>query len=132
MATIEIDWDVFKEITARRDTEGTTPNDVLRSVFGLPPLEAGEPLRAEEGWSYSGVFFPDGTEFRAYYGGKWHAAKVTDGALMLNGEQVYSPSEAAQKVTNHARNGWWFWECRLPGQTAWRTVNELRTKARAS
>ena len=33
MQTIEIDFDVFKEITARRKNEGITPNDVLRELL---------------------------------------------------------------------------------------------------
>ena len=35
MQTIEIDFQVFKEITVRRKNEDTTPNDVLREVFNL-------------------------------------------------------------------------------------------------
>ncbi len=39
MQTIEIDFDVFKEITVRRKHAGITPNDVLRDVFGLEPRQ---------------------------------------------------------------------------------------------
>ena len=36
MNTIQIDFDVFKEITARRKSEAVSENDVLREVLGLP------------------------------------------------------------------------------------------------
>ena len=45
MQTIEIDFDVFKEITVRRKNEGITPNDVLRELFGLEPRQ--EPIDAK-------------------------------------------------------------------------------------
>ena len=34
---IEIDFEVFKELTARRTHEGHTYNEVLRDVLGLKP-----------------------------------------------------------------------------------------------
>ena len=39
MQPIEIDFEVFKEITVRRKNEGITPNDVLRELFGLGPRQ---------------------------------------------------------------------------------------------
>ena len=35
MTTIEIDFDVFKELTIRRTTESVTYNDVLLELLGL-------------------------------------------------------------------------------------------------
>lgn len=132
MATIEVDWDVVRAITLRRETEDVTPNDVLRRLLQLPPaLAPSAPTAAamgSEGWTYGGVFFPNGTEFRACYRDKWHTGAVENGALYIDGSKAYSPSEAAQKITQHARNGWFFWECRLPGQTGWQIIDKLRRR----
>jgi hypothetical protein len=35
MAMIEVDFEVFKALTARREQESVTPNDVLRGLLGL-------------------------------------------------------------------------------------------------
>ena len=37
--TIEIDFDVFKELTNRRKTENVSYNDVLRELLNLNPLK---------------------------------------------------------------------------------------------
>ena len=61
MYTIEIDFDVFKKLTAMRETETMTYNDVLRKMLALGPLAMAAP-RAEppEGkpWVVKGVVFP--------------------------------------------------------------------------
>ena len=38
MATIEVDFDVFKALTMKRSSEEITENDVLRGLLGLPAL----------------------------------------------------------------------------------------------
>ena len=60
MQTIEIDFDVFKEITVRRKNEGITPNDVLRELFGLEPRQEPVAQKAQSGkpWVVKGVVFP--------------------------------------------------------------------------
>jgi hypothetical protein len=129
--TIEIDFDVFKAITVRRETEETTANDVLRLVFKLPPANQ---KQAEDGqnnalvWSHAGVDFPEGTEFMAKLRENTYTMKVEGGKLMLDGEQVYSPSEAAKKLAGHSRNGWFFWFCRFPGHKDWVLLNNLRQR----
>ena len=40
MRTIEVDFDVFKALTARRANEAVTENDVLRSLLGLNAKQA--------------------------------------------------------------------------------------------
>ena len=35
MATIEVDFEVFKELTVRRESESMTENDVIRLLLGL-------------------------------------------------------------------------------------------------
>ena len=129
MYTIDIDFDVFKEITSRRTSESITPNDVLRDLFGLkkppaPPLEE----KGKAPWIAKGVVFPHGTEFRATHKGKIYNAIVQDGALILNGEKYYSPSNAAGAITGNPVNGWIFWECRIPGKQEWKVIKILRPR----
>jgi hypothetical protein len=130
MATIEIDFDVFKSLTARRDSEDKTYNDVLRDLLGLSPREfntATKDKTFQEGdWIPKGVHFPPGTEFRAKYKGSLHRAKVEDGSLMLNGKKYNSPSSAAGAITGTFVNGWNFWECRFPGELHWKIIKTLR------
>jgi DUF2924 family protein len=142
MMTIEIDFDVYKALTSRRSDESVSYNDVLRAVLGLAPEGAGGGLRrllglgggraaasatASNDWIYKGIRFPAGTEFRGRYKGVQHRARVEHGALMLNGKRVGSPSEAARTITGTNVNGWRFWQCRLPGNPAWRPLDSLQS-----
>lgn len=141
MQTIEIDFEVFKGLTALRESESMTPNDVIRSLLNLPPVHQpslGEAIRnvamtvntlrgSGTPWTYKGVRFPEGTEFRAGYQGQTHRGIVTGGQLQVNGEIAASPSDAARIVTGNSVNGWTFWECRFPGQTQWRMLKSLRS-----
>ena len=134
MRSIEVDFDVFKALTRRRPTEEVTENDVLRELLGLPPLRTvegvtkTEPDQASGDWVTKGVRFPERTEFRAHYKGRTYLARVEDGALTLNGERFDSPSAAAMKITGNHVNGWYFWECRLPGQASWQSIKGLRRR----
>jgi hypothetical protein len=129
MNTIEIDFEVFKELTARRKSEAVSENDVLRDVLGLPPkrLEsrAYQTINPRD-WMIKGVTFPEGTEFRATYKGRTYTAHVEGGALVLDGKRHPSPSAAAVSITGSAVNGWRFWEARLPGQSGWKVIESLR------
>ena len=128
MHTIEVDFDVFKAITARRASESVTENDVLRDLFGLSRktgavvVGTGSP----DDWTVKGVRFAVGTEFRAHYKGQTYLARVADRALVFNNERFDSPSAAAMKITGTPVNGWTFWECRMPGQGKWQPAKALR------
>jgi hypothetical protein len=128
MQTIEIDFEVFKALTARRATEATTYNDVLRELLGLdsPPAQHRADSQTSTGLVRKGVQFPDGTSFRATYGGAMHFGAVEGGELVVNGVRTKSPSEAARVITGNNVNGWAFWECRFPGETRWRSIKSLR------
>jgi hypothetical protein len=128
MRTIEIDFDVFKEITVRRKNENITPNDVLRELFGLEPRIETMVQKAPSGkpWVAKGVVFPHGTEFRSSHKSQMHYARVDDGSLVLNDKKFYSPSAAAIEVTGNSVNGWRFWECKLPGKHNWQSIITLR------
>lgn len=130
MSSIEIDFDVYKALTARRTSEAVSYNDVLREVLGLgtkPNAPTPAPVESGKGdWVSKGVRFPAGTEFRAQYKGQQILGRVENGALSLNGKTYDSPSAAAVSVTGNAVNGWNFWECRFPGTSPWVLITSLR------
>jgi hypothetical protein len=129
MKTIDIDFDVFKAITARRHDENTSENDVLRELLGLPAKRPQAPVPLvgnDRDWVTKGVRFPEGTELRAGYKGRIHNARVERGALVLDGKKFDSPSAAAISITGNPVNGWTFWEARLPGQAGWKMIKTLR------
>jgi hypothetical protein len=130
MMNIEIDFDVFKELTNRRATENITYNDVLRELLGLDPLKvaglSSDIAPSTGAWTTKGVTFPAGTEFRANYKGQTIFGKVETGFLVVNGKRFDSPSAAAVSITGNMVNGWIFWECRLPGKTSWQIIKTLR------
>jgi hypothetical protein len=130
MMTIDVDFDVFKELTQRRATEDVTYNDVLRELLGLSPKKnhvLPDPHTSGQGdWVSKGVRFPSGTEFRASYKGQTYYGKVEPRGLVVGNKAFNSPSAAAVTITSNAVNGWTFWECRLPGSSSWQLIKFLR------
>jgi hypothetical protein len=132
MPSIEIDFDVFKALTARRTSEDMTENDVLRQLFNLG--KKGSSLTridspAPDDWVTKGVRLPSGTDLRSTYKGKSYVARVISGALVLQGQRFDSPSAAAMSITGSPVNGWTFWEYKLPGQDRWQILKSLRRSA---
>lgn len=129
MYTIEVDFEVYKQLTVKRPTEDVTYNDVIRELLGLGQSKPGISKAAgpsPEDWVVKGVRFPAGSELRATYKGRIHTGLVQGGSLVLNGKQYESPSAAAVAVTGSAVNGWRFWECKLPGKASWQLIDSLR------
>jgi len=128
--SIPIDFEVFKELTARLEHPADTYNDVLRRELGLGDRDDDDSPDVSEdvdhGWVVKGVRFLAGTQFRARHKGRTYQARVEDGALLLNGQRYRSPSAAATSITHNAVNGWRFWECRFPGESRWHTIAALR------
>jgi hypothetical protein len=128
LQAIEIDFEVFKELTMRRASASVTYNDVLRDLLklgtkgknGTAPILNGTP------WITKGVVFPHGTEFRATYKGASYSAHVDHGALIFNGTKYFSLSPAAIAITERPTNGWIFWQCKLPGQNTWKVADHYR------
>jgi hypothetical protein len=135
MPQIDIDFEVFKELTSRRSTEEITYNDVIRDLLKLPEPAKRQTKPAANGskpWVVSDTSFPAGTEFMADYKGKTYSGTVKDGKLELSdGHKFSTPSAAAMHLTNTNVNGWRFWRCRLPGQSKYVLVERLRGKAHA-
>ena len=143
---IEIDFEVFKALTARRKHERHTYNDVLRELLGLDPvLEDEAPAGSLPGvmsqlsdhlsrailatpgtFMSRGLRLPDGTQLRAKYKGKQYRAEIVGGQWVdENGEVHSSPSAAATRITQTTVNGWRFWEARRPQDTEWLRLDLL-------
>jgi hypothetical protein len=131
MVTVDVDFEVFKELTRRRRFERMTENEVIREALGLskrPRVDQESPPTGGS-WVVKGVDFPHGSEFRANYKGKLYSGVVNNGALVINGRRFSSLSAAAVSITHNPVNGWVFWECKFPGGSSWRTAKELRQRA---
>jgi len=135
MHSIEIDFEVFKNLTTRRETEDVSYNDVLRGLLGLTP-KTNAPKQATAGvapialsahdWVTKGVTFPSGTLFRATHKGQLYEGKVQLGKLWIGGHPYNSLSAAAVAVTGNPVNGWRFWECKRPSDVKWGSPEALR------
>ena len=150
---IEIDFDVFKALTALRECEGHTYNDVLRSLLSLPkkhgnalnailsnhqleeaakaltksPAAANALSAFADGVWFNGVFFPNGTKLRATYKGHEHLAEIRSGQWVDdNGVVRTSPSDAASAITQTNVNGWRFWHVWHPNEQAWHRLDEFQ------
>lgn len=126
MPNLDVDFDVWKALTLRRDSEEMTYNDVLRDLLGLASVE--DSLGAGTGWTWKGVNLPNGTELRAEYKGKEYTAKIIQDSWMQNGDVKNSPSHAAWSITQAGVNGWTFWQVRRPDSDQWISLNSLRKK----
>ena len=126
MLTIEIDFDVWKELTRLRGTESVTYNDVLREVLRLGPGTATDAANCSGAWTVKGVTFPEGTEFLTQYKGQKISGRVEGGALVIDGKRYDSPSAAAMSVTGFNVNGWRFWTCKRPGDPSFASMEAYR------
>lgn len=139
MQTIEIDFQVFKALTAMREDESITYNDVIRRLLDLAPVtKANGVATAAAGlvaglaaglylpFQSRGLELPHGTLLRATYKGRQLSARVDNGRWIdSEGRQHASPSAAAKSVTNTNVNGLRFWEAQLPGASNWQKLEFL-------
>jgi len=131
MMTIDVDFDVFKELTHRRSSEEVTYNDVIRELLGLSVKKSKSSVDSKTGrrdWVAKNVRFPHETEFRATYNGQTHRGKVDNGRLVVNNKRFNSPSSAAKEITHTSVNGWTFWECCMPGSSTWQIITSHRRR----
>lgn len=138
---IDVTLEVFKELTARLRYDGHSYDDVIRELLGLDSpleIEAAEHTFLTDNhfakalYRTSGTFFsrglalPNGTQLRARYKSSEFLAKIKNGTwLDADGEEHSSPSAAARAITGNNVNGLRFWECLLPGDSAWRKLDSL-------
>lgn len=127
MATIDVDFEVYKELTIRRMSESDTYNDVIRRLLKIGEAPVPKLAAKPKGAAFKGVFFPDGTQFRVTYKGRTYTAQIKDGMWVgADGATRASPSEAAVKITGNNVNGWRFWQCKRPGDPGWQVMDRLR------
>ncbi len=131
MPQIDIDFEVFKELTSRRRTEAVTYNDVVRDLLKLPKsAKSAKPAAIGRPWVVSDTSFPAGSEFMADYKGKTYSGISQDGKLELSdGAKFTTPSAAAIHITGSNVNGWRFWKCKLPGASQFVLIERLRGKS---
>jgi len=130
MAEVYVDFDVWKALTARRESEFQTYNDVLREMLDLPPSRVirQPPLTAKmilesTGSLIGGRHLPDGTKLRSKYKGGEYEAEIRSGKLIgEGGKEFTSASAAARAVTKNNVNGLSFWEVRRPTDDGWRKL----------
>ena len=140
---IAIDFEVFQGLTAKLEGGHEDYNEVIRRLLGLPSSHSGfmpgevdtpglpSPTNAlapqEGGVWYSGVFFPNGTHFRATYKGKTYRGWITNSQWIdESGTIRTSPSDAAGAVSGTNVNGWRFWFVRRPRDEDWQRMDALK------
>ncbi|RIA35450.1 hypothetical protein DFR49_4227 [Hephaestia caeni] len=121
---IDIDFEVFKELTARREHEAHTYNDVLRELLGMDSsIDRLEGIGREDGLVSGGRKsfvlrdgeLPDGTKLRAIYKGTGYRATIQDGRWVdSEGREHRSPSAAASAISHTNVNGLRFWHAKRP------------------
>lgn len=138
MLQIDIDFDVFKALTAMRESENHTYNDVIRGLLGLPESMS---RRMSREWTVNiedfgrakwngfisrDLFLPNGTELRANYKGNQFTASIQRNKWIdSNGAEHDSPSAAASAITGTNVNGLRFWEAKRPSDSEWRKLDAL-------
>ena len=150
---IEIDFDVFKTLTALRESESDSYNQVIRRLLSLTNAELSDAPRipppskgilVEDAFAKArfvaslveamkfGVWFgqrhfPEGTKFRATYKGKSYFAEVRDGNWVgQDGIVRRSPSDAAGAISGTNVNGWRFWYAQIPPDQDWHRLDEFK------
>jgi hypothetical protein len=146
---IDIEFDVFKGLTALRSSESESYSDVIRKLLNLPadPASAQRPtfgaflnnavveqltglggLRPVAfGIWFGDVHLPEGTILRATYKGKNYSAQIVNGQWIdQDGIVRRSPSDAAGAISGTNVNGWRFWHVQRPGDAVWRRLDELK------
>lgn len=125
MQQIEIDFDVFKELTNRREHEGHTYNEVLRDLLGLKPglgrvmsdaVSRGLRPGKDKSFALRDGELVEGTQLRAVYKGTEFRATINDGKWVdQDGTPHSSPSGAASAICAGTNvNGLRFWHAKRP------------------
>lgn len=105
---------------------GKDADELLRRALGTAIPEA------PTAWSKMGVTLPNGTELRAWHGGRAWWAKITGGKIEFKGEAFDAPSAAAAAIAGRPMNGWEFWEAHVPGVAGWQQLAAMRPKQGAT
>ena len=143
MQQIDIDFEVFKALTALRRGESHTYNEVIRELLQIDhrsTVHSGAPLvqlvrdiakstslsskGSTTGFMVRGLFLPNGTQLRATHKGSAFEAQIIDGKWVNgDGAKYDSPSAAASAITQNNVNGWRFWQAKRPSDSDWRNLD---------
>lgn len=128
---IDIDFEVFKALTALRTHEGHTYNEVLRELLGLKAEGHAaqtdvKPDIGKRSFESRDLSLPHGTLLRATYKGGAYTARIDDGRWIdENGIEHGSPSAAARYITGNNVNGLRFWQGKRPSDNGWLNLDVL-------
>lgn len=134
---IEIDFEVYKELTARRKHEGHSYNSVVRDLLGLPMTLTDQigssfaPIGALAGrggkkFTMRNGSLPEGTKLRARYKGSEYHAQIRNGRWIDDqGAEHTSPSAAATAICGTNVNGLRFWHAKRPQDGDWQRLDIL-------
>jgi len=128
---IEINFRVFKKLTALRPDERTTYDDVLCDLLKISREPKGSHASSADGPALvrGGVEFPSGTALRTTYKGRVYNATIIDGKIVVDGIKkppTSSFSKAASYVTDNNVNGWGFWQCKRPQDGDFKSLRSYR------
>jgi hypothetical protein len=144
LSTIEIDFDIHKQIEAERRGFEEPPYLALRRLLNLPDIPSSKietPSASSEGrpWREGLVEVPHGSLARMSYqrGKQVFEGRFWDGKLIVDGRGFDTLSSAASalavtKFGDHpSLNGWNYWEAKFPGESKWRWLKRMREDARS-
>jgi hypothetical protein len=136
---IEIDFQVFKELTVRRSNENVSYNDVLRDILDIdatatetsPAGLAG--VRAQSltpnvggGYAFRGGFLPNGSKLKALFKNRIYTAEIIDGKWVgEDGVSHATPTAACTHITGTATSYGRFWSVKRPNDIEWVRLSSL-------
>jgi hypothetical protein len=135
---IEIDSEVHQLIENERRGCNESPNDALRWLLKIgepkfaPERDAPASVPTKRSWSDKGVVLPHGTAIRMEYMGHIYQGYILDGEWVIGDQKFDSPSGAASGVAVTKKGkpmrlgGWKHWHVKLPGETDWALLDDLR------
>ena len=124
MPTIQVDFETYKAITARRRNEEMSECDVVKEALGIVSVAPNSPNAPV--WHSEGVAFAAGTKLRhVFRGGKTVSAEISKNGVVSGGSCFKGLSPAAAYGAGHQANGWQFWEVQLP-DGRWVKADTLR------
>jgi len=136
LQSIEVDWDIHKMIETERRSFDEPQYVALRRLLKLPALNASPEQDAGSGapWVENGVEVPHGSLARMEYlrGSQVYEGRFLNGKLVVNGKAYESLSAAASALaktsdgSQPSLNGWLYWKAKFPGETAWRSLGDMR------
>jgi hypothetical protein len=140
MQQIDIDFAVFKRLTAMCQHESHTYNELLRDLLDLPQglgraltdgIVKGPSGSSGKPFVLRGGQIGHGTKLRATYKGVEHTATIGDGRWVNDkGTEQPSPSAAAKSITGTNVNGLRFWHAMPLGRTSWVRLDTLLAMAK--